>query len=288
MPTSILVHAATQQALDSFLASPSHAVLLAGGAGLGKTHLARSTAARLLDVPEAKLASHAYYRELAPVKGAIAIESIRNLVGFFRLKVPGKSATDRVAIIQDADAMGREAQNALLKLLEEPPVASVLILTSSRPEQLLPTIRSRVQVVAVQQIADEQLRAHFEALGYAAAAISRAQLLASGSMAAMEGLLAEDVSTDTEVLTAVRQALGSTSYERLLLVDGLAKQKDAAAVFVATLLQVASASAENAASKRSASLARWHEVLQAAMTAQSALERNANVKLVLTDLMLSL
>src|SRR5262249_13190916 len=49
----------------------------------------------------------------------------------------------RVVIVDDADAMMAAAQNALLKTLEEPPSTSVFILVSSRPDTLLPTIRSR-------------------------------------------------------------------------------------------------------------------------------------------------
>ena len=48
-------------------------------------------------------------------------------------------------IIDDADALLPEAQNALLKTLEEPPPASVFILVTSRPDVLLPTVRSRCQ-----------------------------------------------------------------------------------------------------------------------------------------------
>jgi len=49
----------------------------------------------------------------------------------------------RVFVIDPADAMNREAQNALLKTLEEPPGAAVLILIASRPHSLLSTVRSR-------------------------------------------------------------------------------------------------------------------------------------------------
>lgn len=51
----------------------------------------------------------------------------------------------RVVIIDEADAMQAEAQNALLKTLEEPPSASMFVLVTSRPDMLLPTVRSRCQ-----------------------------------------------------------------------------------------------------------------------------------------------
>ena len=48
-------------------------------------------------------------------------------------------------IVDTADALLPEAQNALLKTLEEPPSASVFVLVTSRPDVLLPTVRSRCQ-----------------------------------------------------------------------------------------------------------------------------------------------
>jgi DNA polymerase-3 subunit delta' len=51
----------------------------------------------------------------------------------------------RLVVIDEADALMPEAQNALLKTLEEPPPASVFVLITSRPDVLLPTVRSRCQ-----------------------------------------------------------------------------------------------------------------------------------------------
>ena len=51
----------------------------------------------------------------------------------------------RLVVVDEADALMPEAQNALLKTLEEPPPASVFVLITSRPDVLLPTVRSRCQ-----------------------------------------------------------------------------------------------------------------------------------------------
>ena len=53
----------------------------------------------------------------------------------------------RIFIVEDADSMNDQASNALLKTLEEPPPTSHLILTTSNPTALLPTIRSRCQTI---------------------------------------------------------------------------------------------------------------------------------------------
>lgn len=284
----IVLHASTKSQLDNLLTEPSHALLLSGPEGIGKTHIARAVAAHLLGRADGSLENQAYFREIAAVKDSISIEQVRELIKFFRLTVPGAAKIKRVAIIQDAETMGREAQNALLKLLEEPPTGSVLILTSSFPEQLLPTVQSRVQAVMLAAPDNKTLRKYFADQGYEDTVIGRTLLRTGTNVAAAVQLLSSDVGADDDALALVKQVLTGTAYDRMLLVDGLAKQKDQAAIFVTTLAATAVASLQSAASKNPASISRWQSILEAADVAGSALERNGNTKLVLTELMLAL
>ncbi len=64
----------------------------------------------------------------------------------------------RVLVVSDADCMTEEAQNALLKTLEEPGQDAFLLLEAARPELLLPTVRSRVQRLRLLPLADQVLR----------------------------------------------------------------------------------------------------------------------------------
>ena len=86
---------------------------------------------------------------------SILIERIRELrkeAGFRAYK--GKY---RVIIISEAERMTQEAANALLRLLEEPPERYILILTSARPNQLLPTIISRCQLIKFSPIPETEI-----------------------------------------------------------------------------------------------------------------------------------
>lgn len=66
----------------------------------------------------------------------------------------------RIFIIEEAHRLNEASSNALLKTLEEPPATSHLILITSRPAQLLPTIRSRCQIIRFSPLAPKEIEAH--------------------------------------------------------------------------------------------------------------------------------
>lgn len=82
-----------------------------------------------------------------PREGAIGIDDAREAARFLRMK-PLRSAR-RIAILLDAGSATPEAQNALLKILEEPPSFGLLLFSVSDPRALLPALRSRLQSVFV-------------------------------------------------------------------------------------------------------------------------------------------
>ncbi len=84
------------------------------------------------------------------MRDVIVAENVRDLNRFLQL-----SATEggrRVVIIDSADEMNTQAANALLKMLEEPPARTTLLLVSHRPAGLLPTIRSRCRDLRLQPL----------------------------------------------------------------------------------------------------------------------------------------
>ncbi|MDJ0875820.1 MAG: DNA polymerase III subunit delta' [Desulfobacterales bacterium] len=96
-----------------------------------------------------------------PVGPIIRIDQIRDLIATLAKKPYGRGR--RVAIIAGAHAMNPEAGNALLKMLEEPPADTILILTAPQTSDLLPTIVSRCQHIRFRPLTPATLARLLEA-----------------------------------------------------------------------------------------------------------------------------
>jgi DNA polymerase-3 subunit delta' len=96
----------------------------------------------------------------------IPIEEVRKIAPFLHLT--SSQGGWRIVVVDGADALNRGGgQQTLLKILEEPPERSMLILTAEVPGMLLPTIRSRCRVLKLEALAPEDLRQISEGFGLA-------------------------------------------------------------------------------------------------------------------------
>jgi DNA polymerase-3 subunit delta' len=155
---------------------PSHAYLFHGPGGSGKTAVARAFAAELLaagepDPDSARArALHGTHPDLTWVtpSGAheILVSDIDQPVVAAASKTPFESAR-RVFVIESVDQLGDEAANRMLKTLEEPASFVHLILITDRLGDVLPTIRSRCQVVRFEAAATTEIADELEAGGTA-------------------------------------------------------------------------------------------------------------------------
>jgi DNA polymerase III subunit delta' len=150
--------------------------------------------------------------------GSIKVDQVREAIE--RSAYRPFEGRRRVVVVDVADALLSEAQNALLKTLEEPPAASTFILVTSRPDMLLPTVLSRCQRMrfgrlAPADVAAVLMREH----GYTEADAHAAAALSDGSVgAALEGGTEEFVEA-RDAATMMLQTVASTADPRRRL-DG--------------------------------------------------------------------
>ncbi|MGE3177367.1 MAG: ATP-binding protein [Vicinamibacterales bacterium] len=154
--------------------------------------------------------------------GVIKVDQVRDAVE--RAAYRPFEGRRRVVIVDDADALMPQAQNALLKTLEEPPAASVFLLVSSRPDMLLPTVRSRCPQLRFRALSDAEVARALVAGGATDAEARAVAATADGSLgralAASAGDLLDSRDTAARVLLGVaasRDARGRLEHAKDLL-----------------------------------------------------------------------
>ena len=134
----------------------SHGYLFFGEPNVGKTTFALALANLIekgefnkpdLILSESKL--------IQIEEGSIGIDQIREIKHFLSQKPV--SSSRRVVIIEQAGKLTSQAQNAVLKIAEEPPASGLIILTANNPDVLLATLRSRLQLVYFGRVLEKEI-----------------------------------------------------------------------------------------------------------------------------------
>jgi DNA polymerase-3 subunit delta' len=150
----------------------SHSYLFVGNEGIGKKLMAKEFAKMALCLSEDKYCNKCKsciefntdnnpdFKIIEPDGNSIKIEQIRE----FQRKVTEKPiiSEKKVYIINDSDKMTTEAQNCLLKTLEEPPEFVIIILIGANESAFLSTIKSRCMIIHFEKIENEKIEKYLE------------------------------------------------------------------------------------------------------------------------------
>jgi DNA polymerase-3 subunit delta' len=193
--TALVGHAAAERAfLDAYRSGRMpHAWIIGGPEGVGKATLAWRVARFLLanpdpqsgsvqrmqnlDVdpasrparqiaalssPDIALLRREWNDKVKKLYTEIRVDEVRRASRMFQHAAGGSGW--RIAIIDSADELNRNAANALLKIIEEPPARSLFLLIAHRPGRILPTIRSRCRLVMLEPLSDDEVARAIEML----------------------------------------------------------------------------------------------------------------------------
>jgi len=241
--------AAALQTLERLAEDPSRfpaTLLLTGPSDLRLESESRHFAARLLcpgGDPEGRCSScrrvasglHPDFLSVDPEGVQIRIERVREALAFAAGR-PYEGAL-RVARIARADLLGFEAANALLKSLEEPGARFHWILTTTRPDLLPSTVRSRATPVALASAHASERRREWQGRGFSAEDARDLALFAAEDEADPPSRLEEGRNLRSEALAALEEGLGSgRPVPLLLLAEVIARKPRTEARVLAELL----------------------------------------------------
>lgn len=157
---AIVGHKREREELSGLLSRDGLSLSFSGKEGTGKKLVALSFLRELLGISESDdIRKNPDLFLIEKEDEMIKADDIRALINFSGIKsyLGGKKAV----LIDNAENMNKNAQNALLKILEEPPKGEFIILITKDFEELLPTIRSRVTNIRFQDLKDEEIREIF-------------------------------------------------------------------------------------------------------------------------------
>lgn len=167
---NIVGHSENREKLRKIVESGKigHAYLFDGKSGIGKKEVAFEFSKNIM-CPNSKngiacnecevcktFGNNADFNVIEPEKNIIKVDAIRNFESEVYLKPT--ISLKKCFVINDADLMNESAQNALLKILEEPPLYATIILIASNKEKLLETIKSRVVSINFRALSDNEVR----------------------------------------------------------------------------------------------------------------------------------
>ncbi len=201
----------------------NHAYMFEGIDGIGKNLFAKELGKILINIDNAE--SSPDYITIEPTGSSIKIAQIRELQSDIIIK---PHSNYKIYVINKAQKMTVESQNALLKTLEEPPEYAIIILITNNKESLLPTIKSRCEIIKFLPISIMELKKYLMDRGVDE---KRALLLANFSRGSIEKALELSESSDftmmrDDIQNYIQHILDKNMIEILNIQSDMDKYKD--------------------------------------------------------------
>ena len=283
---SLLLHASTSLQLSAALPIGAGSVIFHGAGGLGKytmaLELGRTRNCAKIAAKDCDCHSCHEWRAgnfpdlivIAPTdKASIGVEAIRILTQRLSL-APYYEHGSRIVIIDQAEALTAAAQNALLKLIEEPPSRTNIILVSTSIEYFLPTVRSRCRNVFFPPLLIAQVKHYLIEQGIESSTATDLAMLSGGAIGTALSLHLDPALFEQRSKLSMRiEKMVSTSlFERFIIAKELAEQKDATGIIFELLHYEIKT---NAKSEQLLSLERLRSQLNSNVSPRAAYERFA-------------
>lgn len=277
MTTKLIINPASEKLIQSTIKDLPQSLLLSGNKGVGLSTIAKYISELCSIKPTIILPEKDEKIDLE--MGIISVEIMRQLYEDTRSKHNSK----QIIIIDYAERMTHQAQNAFLKLLEEPGLGVYFILVSNSVAKLLPTIISRVKKIDIRPITTAQSNQLLDTLNVNDKT-KRAQLLfmADGLPAEICRLVNDDkyFETRSTIIRDARELLSGSLYKKLLIAQ---KYKDSREAVLLLLIDMSKILKKTVESNPQIETINKIDLI---LDTYSNIEANSNIRLALAKMIL--
>lgn len=259
--------------LNSFLDQPNQNLILYGPLGSGKKTVAEHLIKYLLNQPDLNLDQNSQvYSIYEP-----SLDNILKINNFLKYKFNNFSV-ERIVFIEYLDSFSLEAKNALLKVLEENSLGSLIIMTANNLNMIPKTILSRTIQIEIKKNKKSDLLDYFSKY-QSKFDLQQIYYLSDGLIGLMTEIINNKNNLSEEIRLLVRQFLNSSSLERMVIVNQLSKDKIKSLLFFKTLQQMSELKLRSTLSDKQHSI--WLNLFKKSTEAIIAINQNIQIRLVI-------
>jgi DNA polymerase-3 subunit delta' len=279
----MLLSSKTLNQVRSLNLTSNQPIIISGPEFTYKELLSKKIASQSLEIDIDKLDSYPYIITVISDKKSLGIEEIRDLSKFISLTVPLNKAINRVVMIPNSEILTVQAQNALLKNLEESPKSTLFILTTKKINNILPTILSRSRIIDVVKPSKIEIKKYLNK--HNDTEIEQNYLLSDGAPRLIEILLDNNESDIKNDVDLTKKILSASKINKLSYINELSKSREESIKIISLIKQMSKLGCLSNKSKQSII---WQNILDRSMQAEKKLRSNSSVKLTLLDFFLNI
>jgi DNA polymerase III delta prime subunit len=218
-------------------------------------------------------------------KKSIGVDDVKEFKEYLSLKADIDGSYTRFVVVHSAEFLTREAQNALLKIIEELPTRTILLLIVNDKSKILETINSRCFRIKILPVEFNKAEVYAKNQSVERDVFKRSYLMSEGRSSVFLDLMMGN-SNDTEnIIDYVKKFISSDIYQRQIIVRDYTKNYDNDS-FIKSIQLVSKTSMRIA--KKIEDKHKWKSILEKSIIAEERLNHNVSSKLVLLSLSVSI
>jgi DNA polymerase III delta prime subunit len=205
-----------QKQIKNILVNPPHALIIQSTSKKVGLEAAEHLAKDILKLDSLKeLFNYPYYYLIDKTNQTQTIDSVREIIKDLKLKTISKKDISRIVLVKYAELMNIESQNAILKILEEPPVDTIIIVLTTDLDSLLDTLVSRCVIFKINTPSINQINEQKTDK----ISLNHYQVSGGNSDYIYDDSFANTAISELEPVILAKKFLSAGNQERLLMID---------------------------------------------------------------------